>query len=52
MELDDPRRNALTGLGLLVLGAVLGGSLPSEITPLGVLLLALAWYKPRLGGAR
>jgi hypothetical protein len=47
MQLDGPQRNVLCGLGLLTLGSVLSGSLPPEIAPSGLLLLALAWWSPR-----
>jgi hypothetical protein len=47
MQLHGPQRNALCGLGLLALGSVLSGSLPPEIAPSDLVLLALACWRTR-----
>jgi len=44
MRLDGPQRNVLTGLGLLVAGAIIQGLLPPECLASALVLLAGAWH--------
>jgi hypothetical protein len=47
MELDGTQRNLLGGLGLVLLGAILNGALSPALLPSDLILLALAWRRPR-----